>query len=151
MSKTTPPSDFWKWQDAIAVVGIMAIIVYAGLLAWFYGTGGEVAAQGMTNAVIPVVGTIVGLVFGVSTGTKMGTAVGQKKGDIKVEIAKKALATHISHLEKLHRDAQSLRLISNGPNEAGKESPEQPVHLEEFQRRVGQVIDQAATALQLIS
>jgi hypothetical protein len=121
------------------------------LLAWFYGTGGEVAAQGMTNAVIPVVGTIVGLVFGVSTGTKMGTAVGQKKGDIKVEIAKKALATHISHLEKLHRDAQSLRTSSNRSNEASAESLDQRPPLEEFQRRVGQVIDQAATALQLIS
>ena len=151
------------WNDSVAVVGIAGVLILAGLIAWFYGTGNETAAAGLLNTVIPVVGTIVGLVFGVTSGTKSGTAAGQQAGAAKAQIAGKALSANSELLKQLQAQlsdhkavhktyAQPLARALDGANapELDKKKLSDD-HVTEIMNQLNNAISKSEAALSLIS
>ena len=143
-------------NDAVAILGIAGVLILAGLIAWFYGTGNETSAAGLLNTVVPVVGTIVGLVFGVSYGSKSGTAQGQKAGaaagTAKAHIATKSLSENGEALRRLksnltdHKDAHKRHAEPVAHALARENAPQSDVH-KLSEEHVTEIINQIDTAI----
>jgi hypothetical protein len=161
-SETSVP-DSSKWNDYVAVLGIVEVGILALLIAWFYGTANETSAAGLLNTVVPVIGTIVGLVFGVTTGSKAGSAAGRQAGAVKAQVARRALSMNLSGLKDLQTDvrahksrvAEHAPLVSKTLQTAA--FPENvlfdisPAPLDQTHERIARLVQQTETALKLIA
>lgn len=138
---------------AVAVVGLVLIGILAGVVIWFYGTGGETSAAGVLGLTFTAIGSIVGTVFGVSAGTKSGAAGGiaggQQVAEATTRSTTQAMGTTIDSLTKMaaHMDANLIP----PPGRVHGLDAKHVTDLQLLRKQVGDALLEAQMALKVIS
>ncbi len=116
-------TDIGPLEAAIALTGIVAVVILAVFSMWFYGSGGQASTVAVLGASLGVIGSVVGAVVGVAMGTKTGSAAGAaglRAGEANTKLARSVTKSTQSALTTV-RNAHLAAAATKSPSPTADE------------------------------